>query len=151
VKFEGTRRFEAPPEVVWEVLDDPARLARVIPGVQSFEIEDDRRWHAKVKVPLRIAGLQLKIDFEKVDERPLEHAGLRAKGTGVGALMRMESSFDLAPDGTGTVMHWRADIQIAGKVGSVGQRVLSPIVKTEVDDVFDALDAEVTAAAAARV
>ena len=65
--------------------------------------------------------------------------------------MRMESSFDLAPDGTGTVMHWRADIQIAGKVGSVGQRVLSPIVKTEVDDVFDALDAEVTAAAAARV
>jgi carbon monoxide dehydrogenase subunit G len=143
VKLEGTRQFEAPPEVVWRVLDDPARMAQAMPGVESFELEDAAHWTASVKVPLGAAGLQLRFDMEKRDERALEHAGLRAKGTGVGAFVRMETAFDLEPAGNSTLMHWQADFQIAGKAGNVGQRVLQPIVRGQVENVLNALDRQV--------
>ena len=59
----------------------------------------------------------------------------------------LETQFELsdAPDG-GTAMHWTADVRIAGPVGSMGQRVLQPIVNQQVQQVLTALDREVQAA-----
>ncbi len=45
-------------------------------------------------------------------------------------------------------MKWAADVKIAGPVGSMGQRVLQPIVNQQVDNVLTALDREVQNAAA---
>jgi carbon monoxide dehydrogenase subunit G len=45
-------------------------------------------------------------------------------------------------------MAWEADVKIAGPVGSMGQRVLQPIINQQVGNVLSALDAEVQAAKA---
>ncbi len=149
MKLEGTKEFEAPREIVWSVINDPATMARTMPGVESFEIADDRNWSAKVKVPLGLGGLKMSIAFEKLEERPLEFASLRAKGTGVGALMNMQTAFTLSGEGERTSMAWEADVKIAGPVGSMGQRVLQPIVNQQVGNVLAAIDKEVQAAKAA--
>ena len=52
MKLEGTKEFEAPRDVVWSVINDPSKMAKTMPGVESFEIADDTHWSAKVKVPL---------------------------------------------------------------------------------------------------
>ena len=80
VKVEGERTFEAPREVVWGVLNDPAQMAALIPGVESFEVADDRHWSAKVQVPLGLGSLKLTFDFEKLEERELEFASLKRQG-----------------------------------------------------------------------
>ncbi len=149
MKLEGTKEFEAPREIVWRVINDPATMAKTMPGVESFEIADDRNWSAKVKVPLGLGGLKMSIAFEKLEERPLEFASLRAKGTGVGALMNMQTAFTLSGEGEQTSMKWEADVKIAGPVGSMGQRVLQPIVNQQVGNVLAAIDKEVQAAKAA--
>ena len=41
-------------------------------------------------------------------------------------------------------MAWEADIKIAGPVGSMGQRVLQPIVNQQVSNVLTALEQRVT-------
>ncbi len=148
MKVEGTRAFAAPRQVVWDVLNDPAKMAELMPGVQSFEVADDRHWSAKVKIPLGLGGLAMSIDFEKVEERPIEFAALDAKGNGVGAILSMRTQFELAEDGVGTAMSWAADVSIAGPVGSMGQRVLQPIVNQQVGNVLNALEKQVEAAAA---
>ena len=147
MKIEGTRELAAPQEVVWRVINDPAEMAQLMPGVESFEIQDERHWKAKVKVPLGLGGLRMSISFEKLEERPIEFASLRAKGTGVGALMNMTTSFSLSGEGDTTSMAWEADVKIAGPVGSMGQRVLQPIVNQQVAQVLSALETKVTAAA----
>jgi carbon monoxide dehydrogenase subunit G len=43
-------------------------------------------------------------------------------------------------------MHWEAEVRIAGPVGSMGQRVLQPIVNQQVQNVLNALDRQVAAA-----
>jgi carbon monoxide dehydrogenase subunit G len=147
VNVSGDREFTAPRPQVWRVLNDPASMARTMPGVESFDIHDDRRWTANVKIPLGLGGLKMKVDMEKIEERELEFAKLKIKGTGVGAMLNMQTSFRLADgDGGGTSMHWDADVRIAGPVGSMGQRVLQPIVNQQVQHVLAALDREVQAA-----
>ena len=143
MKLEGTKEFDAPREVVWSVINDPAKMAKTMPGVESFEIADDRHWSAKVKVPLGLGGLKMSISFTKLEERPLEFASLNAKGQGVGALMNMTTSFTLSGEGEKTSMAWEADVKIAGPVGSMGQRVLQPIVNQQVQHVLTALDEQV--------
>ena len=44
-------------------------------------------------------------------------------------------------------MDWEADVRIAGPVGSMGQRVLQPIVNQQVQHVLAALDDQVQKAA----
>jgi hypothetical protein len=146
---EGERRFDAPRERVWAVLNDPASMAKTMPGVESFDVQDDRHWSANVKIPLGLGGLKMKIKFEKMEERELEFAKLAVKGEGVGAIMNMETSFELADaDGGATTMKWAADVKIAGPVGGMGQRVLQPIVNQQVGNVLASLDQQVQAAAA---
>ena len=149
MNVSGTKEFDAAREVVWAVISDPAQMAGLMPGVEGFEIKDDTHWQAKVKVPLGLGGLKMTIDFEKLEERPPEFASMNAKGKGVGALMNMTTSFTLTGEGDRTSMAWSADVKIAGPVGSMGQRVLQPIINQQVENVLTALEAKVAEAKAA--
>jgi carbon monoxide dehydrogenase subunit G len=148
MNVSGERTFDAPRAAVWRVLNDPASMAQTMPGVESFDVHDDKRWTANVKIPLGLGGLKMKIDMDKTEERELEFAKLHVKGQGVGAMLNMETSFELSDADGGTAMKWAADVKIAGPVGSMGQRVLQPIVNQQVQHVLKALDAQVQAAKA---
>jgi uncharacterized protein len=149
VNVAGERTFAAPRPVVWRVLNDPASMAQTMPGVESFDVHDERRWSANVKIPLGLGGLKMKVDMEKIEERELEHAALQMKGTGVGAMLSMQTKFDLADAAEGgTAMKWTAEVRIAGPVGSMGQRVLQPIVNQQVQHVLGALDKQIQEALA---
>ena len=147
MNVEGDRIFTAPRATVWQVLNDPSAMARTMPGVESFDVRDDRHWTANVKVPLGLGGLKMKVDMEKVEEREPDFAAMMMKGQGVGAMMNMRTTFELSDaDGGGTNMHWTAEVKIAGPVGSMGQRVLQPIVNQQVQQVLGALEEQVQAA-----
>jgi uncharacterized protein len=144
VNVQGERTFNAPRAIVWKVLNDPASMARTMPGVESFDVHDDKRWTANVKVPLGLGGLKMKVNMEKTDERELEMAVLHIKGQGVGAMMNMETKFELSDGpGGGTAMKWAAEVKLAGPVASMGQRVIQPIVNQQVQHVLGALDQQV--------
>jgi hypothetical protein len=143
MNVSGERTFAAPREAVWAVLNDPASMAKTMPGVESFDVHDEKRWTANVKIPLGLGGLKMKIDMEKTEERAPEHAALHIKGNGVGAMLNMQTAFELASVDGGTSMKWSADVKLAGPVGSMGQRVLQPIVNQQVAHVLSALDREV--------
>ena len=150
MNVKGERTFDAPRAIVWQVLNDPASMAKTMPGVEGFTVHDDLRWTANVKIPLGLGGLKMKIDMTKTEERALEFAKLSIKGTGVGAMLKMETSFTLADTAeAATSMQWSADVKIAGPVGSMGQRVLQPIVNQQVTHVLSALAEQVQQAKAA--
>jgi len=69
VNVSGERTFDAPRTAVWEVLNDPASMAQTMPGVESFDVHDDRRWTANVQTPLGLGGLRMKVDMDKTEER----------------------------------------------------------------------------------
>src|ERR1700730_5632610 len=118
-------------------------MAKTTPGVESFDVQDPQHWTANVKIRLGIGGLRMKINFEKTDEREPEFAKLSAKGEGVGAIMNMQTQFEISEAGEGTNMKWVAEVSIAGPVGSMGQRVLQPIINQQVTNVLKSLEQQV--------
>jgi len=148
MRVAGERVFAAPRAAVWRVLNDPALMAATMPGVESFDVQDEHRWRANVKIPLGLGALGMSMDLEKTEEREPEFARLAIKGNGVGAILSMTTAFNLRDDGDETKMDWEADVRIAGPVGSMGQRVLQPIVNQQVQHVLAALDEQVQKAAA---
>ena len=147
MRLEGEKTFDAPRDTVWRVLNSPEAMAKTMPGVESFDIQDEKHWTANVKIPLGLGGLKMKIRMEKSDEREPEFATLNARGEGVGAIMNMSTAFELSENGPGsTSMKWTADVSIAGPVGSMGQRVLQPIVNQQVGNVLASLEQQVEAA-----
>ena len=151
MKVEGVKEFDASPQTVWDVLMDPSRISKLLPGVEGFEVQDDKHWSASVKVPLGMGGLKLKFKFEQVEATPIEYAKLNARGQGVGAIVGMDTEFHLEPlpavgqaEHDRTKMTWVADIHVAGPIGSMGQRVFQPIVNQQVSNVLNALEDQVS-------
>ena len=67
MNVSGTKELPAPREAVWGVINEPSEMAKLMPGVESFEITDDTHWTAKVKVPLGLGGLKMTMNFEKLE------------------------------------------------------------------------------------
>src|SRR4029079_11444153 len=92
LKVAGDRTFNVPQQTVWEVLNDPGRLANTIPGVESFEVQDERNWHANCNIPLGLGSLKMRIRFEKKEKKEPEDQNPKAKENGGGAIRRTEAS-----------------------------------------------------------
>ena len=75
MKVEGERAFDAPREAVWHVLNDPAAMAAMMPGVESFDVQDEHHWRANVKIPLGLGALGM--THEHGEDRGAR-AGVRA-------------------------------------------------------------------------
>jgi carbon monoxide dehydrogenase subunit G len=131
----GERRFAAPPERVFALLTDPAVIAAAVPAVRSHRVVDADHWEAKVKPPLPLAP-SLTIRFAVTDRRPPTHAGLRAHGGGAD----VASTFDLTPDGDGTLMRWQATVELGGLLRRFGGRGLEPVARHQAERTLDAVE-----------
>lgn len=132
---EGERRFAAPPERVFALLTDPAVIAAAVPAVRGHHVLDADHWEAKVKPPLPLAP-SLTIRFEVTERHEPTHAALRAHGGGAD----VKSTFDLSPDGAGTLMRWRATVGLAGVLHRFGGHGLESIARHQADRTLDAVE-----------
>lgn len=133
---EGERRFEAPPERVFALLTDPDVVASAIPAVRGHEVTDADHWQAKVKPPFPLAP-SITIRFEVLQRREPEHAELHAQGGGAD----VRSTFDLASEGAGTLMHWRTEIALTGLLAHVGGPGLHALAERQANRTLDAVEA----------
>jgi carbon monoxide dehydrogenase subunit G len=142
-KVAGTRRIDgAPPQLIWDALDRPDRIAKLIPAIESFDIKDESTWTANVKIPLK-PGAPLQLKCQKSDERPPEHGRLTVSGKGAGATVKIEAAFDLSEVGQGTDVSWDLVVELTGSVGPMGPRVLQVLVRRQMKNLFAALEHEV--------
>jgi carbon monoxide dehydrogenase subunit G len=141
-QVDGTRRFAASPDIVWDVLDRPDRFSKLIPAIESIEIIDEDRWTASVNVPFR-RDSRLVLECEKSEQRRPEHARLTVRGKGGGAAVTIDGVFDLAEGETGTEMTWETEVDLTGAVGPMRPRVLQLLVRKQMKNLLAALEREV--------
>ena len=128
----GERRFEAPPERVFELLTSPAVIAAGMPAVRSHQVIDADHWVAKVKPPLPLAPA-LTIRFAILERRAPEHARLHAHGGGAD----VTSTFDLERDGDATVMRWRTELRLGGVLGKLAGPGGEAVARRQADRTLD--------------
>jgi carbon monoxide dehydrogenase subunit G len=146
MRVEGTREFQASRERVWAIISNPAEMVTLMRGAEDFEVVDATHWRAKVRVPIG-PGLRLTMNFEHLEQRPLEFASLRGNGKTFGAGLEMTTSYTLRGEGEHTSMAWDADVSLSGILGSMGEGTLQPIISQQVEGIMDALEQRLGGAA----
>jgi carbon monoxide dehydrogenase subunit G len=131
----GERQFAAPRERVFALLLDPDVLCSAIPAVRSHRTVDQDHFEAKVKVPVPLSP-SVTVRFEVVERRTAEHARLRAHGGGAD----VSSTFDLADHDGGTLMHWQAELHVAGLLDRVVGHRLDAVAARQASRTLDAVE-----------
>jgi carbon monoxide dehydrogenase subunit G len=131
--LEGRCSMAARPEDLWAILDDPHRLAEIVPTLADPESAGNG---ALVVVARPGTGLGLApfpVRLHVVEQRAPEWAVIRGVGASAQHAVDLTVTVRLVECGPSTRVEWRADLRLAGVLASVGQRVVPALVRSEVE------------------
>jgi carbon monoxide dehydrogenase subunit G len=146
MQFSGTVQIAAPRERVWAFLMDPNRVGSCGPGVESIEVIDADRFKAKAKVGIGFIAARFVVDMSIAERDEPDHAQIKAHGQAPGSAV--DATADMALDGPvegPTTMTWSADVSIAGRLASVGGRMIEGTANKMIGQTFDCIRAKLEA------
>lgn len=149
MQMTNTRVIPAPPDVVWNALNDPATLQASIPGCESFESTGEGAWRAVVAakvgpVSARFTGTMTMFDIVEPTGYTLKFEG---KG-GAAGFANGEAKVSLAPaDAASTTLTYVVEANVGGKIAQIGSRLIDAAAAKIADDFFARFSARVAPAA----
>ncbi len=141
MKISGSAVLHAYPEQVWRAINDPAVLARVIPGCDALNPLGDG--HFGMTVTLGVAAIKGSYTGEVKLYDLVEPVSLTMRASGSGGPGTIDTTVLVTLGGPGdgtTVLEYEADAVVGGMVGGVGQRVLTGVAKKTAGLFFSAID-----------
>ena len=151
MRLEGEYVFSGPREAVWELVRDPDVLATALPGTQSLEQVGENEYEGEMNVRIGpVAGL-FSGRIVVSNEVPPESYTLSVEGRGSPGFAKGTGHVQLIDqdDGT-TLMKYEGDIQIGGRIASVGQRLVDTASKSMIRQGLEALNQALQARVAAK-
>lgn len=144
MNLNGTFTFDGPRTVVWDLLQDPVVLAKALPGTERLALTTEDRFEGVMKVsvgPVTAAKFDVVVTLK--DKVPPQRFAMQIDGKGGVGFTRGTAHVELAeqPDG-GTLMTYTSDVQVGGKIASVGQRLIESVGKMMMRQALDALARE---------
>jgi carbon monoxide dehydrogenase subunit G len=125
--FEEEFTVSASPDVVWDFLLDPERIAPCLPGCENLEVEDAKTYRVRLTVKVGFLSTTQTLRVEIVEsDRPSHLVSLaRGEDRKLASQVEVRNTLDLAPAaGTGTLVRYRSEVRVLGRLGSVGDAVM---------------------------
>lgn len=137
MKIQGSYVLQGSREQVWELLTDPARLAKLLPGCERLEADGPDRY--KVAVKFAIAAITGKYagSVELSDKQPRASLRMRVEGKGAPGFMKGEGQLELVAKDGNTEVRYSGEAQVGGVIASVGQRMVEAAAKKIIHQFFD--------------
>ena len=141
MKLEGEYVFNGSQEEVWELVRDPEVLATALPGTQSLDQVGENEYEGEMNVRIGPVGGVFSGKIIVSDEVPPESCTLTVDGKGKPGFANGVGHVNLIPqeDGT-TLMKYEGDMQIGGRLASVGQRLLDTTSKSMIRQGLETLN-----------
>lgn len=148
MKIDGTYTFEAPRETVFQMLQDPEMLAKIIPGCEQLDLIGENEYEAALEINVgpvkgKFKGKVVLSNIQPPESYQMEVTGKGTPGFVKGtAQVRLEeqSEANLA-----TVMSYEGDAQVGGRIASVGQRLVESAAKAMIKQSLEGVNQYVAA------
>jgi len=151
MKLEGEYVFNGPREEVWKLVRDPEVLSTALPGTQSLNKVNENEYEGIMNVRVGPVAGAFSGRLVVADEVPPESYTLTVDGKGAPGFAKGTGHVKLVDRGDGTtLMKYEGDVQIGGKLASVGQRMVDTVSKSMVRQGLDALNKALEARMAAK-
>jgi hypothetical protein len=139
VKIAGSYALSIPQERAYELLQDPAILARCIPGCESLEQIGPDEYLMKMKMVLAAISGRFEGKVRITEPNPPSQFRLNVEGTGKIGWVKGGGLLTLSD---GSAVQYDGDVQIGGTIASVGQRLIDTTAKMLIKRFFDKLATE---------
>jgi carbon monoxide dehydrogenase subunit G len=131
VNLEGEYTFDGPREEVWDLVQDPEALAMALPGTQSLEKVGENEYEGVMNVRIGAVSGVFSGRVLIEDEQPPESLTMKVEGEGKPGFVKGVGQVNLLDQGDGTtLMKYSGELQIGGRLASVGQRLLDTTSKS---------------------
>ncbi len=145
VDIEGNYDIDAPRELVWEMVQDPEILARVLPGCEKLDLVGENEYKGKMRIQVGPVDGMFQGTMQLSDIRPLEGFHLAVNGRGPSGMIRGEGDLELQPTESGTRLVYEGSGKVSGRMATVGQRLMTSSARAVTKQCLQNLERQVQA------
>jgi len=138
LKIGGTYSLPITRERAYEILQDPAVLARCMPGTQELVKIGPDEYEMKMKMVISAVQGLFAGKVRIADQKPPEQFRLIVEGSGKVGFMRGDGLLTLQT-GSSTEVHYEGEVHVGGVIAGVGQRLLDTTSKIIIRKFFEKL------------
>ncbi|MEX1178195.1 MAG: carbon monoxide dehydrogenase subunit G [Nitriliruptor sp.] len=144
MKITGSHTLEVPRERLWAALQDPAVLARTLPGCEQLEALGDDTYAATLTAGVASIKGTYSGQVQLHDKQEPSSYRLTADGSGGPGTIHADAQVRLEESGSSTTtVHFDADAVVGGMIGGVGQRMIAGAARRTAGEFFDAVAADI--------
>ncbi|HZE31404.1 MAG TPA: carbon monoxide dehydrogenase subunit G [Actinoallomurus sp.] len=140
MKVNGSVNVAAPVPEVWKALQDPAVLARTIPGCERLDEVAPDTYAMTIRAGVASIKGTYAGQVALSDPEPPHAFTLRARGQGAPGTIDATVRVRLSEADGGTRVDYDADATVGGMIGGVGQRMLASVGKRTAGEFFSAVE-----------
>jgi len=151
MKLAGEYTFDGPREEVWKLVRDPDVLSTALPGTQSLTQVSENEYQGEMNVKVGPVGGVFMGRLTISNEVPPESLTMTVEGKGKPGFLNGSGNIQLIAQEDGrTLMKYEGEVQIGGRLASVGQRLLDTASKSIISQALDTLNQALQARLAAQ-
>ncbi len=141
MKIEGEYIFDGSREEVWEIMRDPEVLASALPGTQSLDQVSENEYQGEMQVRIGPVADLFSGNVAISDEVPPESLTMTVEGRGKPGFVKGTGAMKLIAQETDkTLMQYQGDMQVGGRLASVGQRMMDSVSKSLLKQGLDSIN-----------
>ena len=142
--MDGEIELPAKREIVWKMLNDPAVLQECIPGCEELSEIEGGGFKAKAKMKVGPVSARFVGHVKLSDLDPPNGYRISGEGEGgVAGFAKGGATVQLRDSEAGTLLIYRVDAQIGGKLAQLGQRLIGGTAKKMADQFFVSLSEQI--------
>jgi carbon monoxide dehydrogenase subunit G len=145
VKISGLHQLPIPQERAYALLQDPAVLAKCMPGCEGLDRTGPDEYAMRMKMVLASISGQFNGRVKISEPNPPQSFRLLVEGSGKIGFMKGDGLLNLSPAAAGTSVQFDGDVQVGGTMAAVGQRLIQTTANMMIKRFFDKLSTEATA------
>jgi len=143
LKISGSYTIPASRERTYQLLQDPAVLAKCMPGTDRLDKIAEDQYEMKMKMAIASIGGLFTGKIRLADQNPPQSFRLIVEGDGKIGFLKGEGLLNLSssPESANpsTEVKYEGDVQVGGTIASVGQRLLDTTSKMIIKKFFEKL------------
>jgi hypothetical protein len=139
VKLAGNLALPVDAQTLWDMLQDPALLAELMPGCKQMKRTSEDQFTGIIETKVGPIASQYTTKFSILDKKPPHSYRLQIEGSGKGGFVRADALVSLQSNTDGTILNYSGDATIGGTISRVGQRLVDAAAKMLINRGFKTL------------
>ncbi|HII51741.1 MAG TPA: carbon monoxide dehydrogenase subunit G [Halobacteriales archaeon] len=137
MEFEGDILVPAERQFVFDEMQKPEMIQKILPNCESVEKVEDNKYVAVLNEKVSKISMKLETELELVEIREPDLVKLTITGEAPGSNTSVQgtATFELSEEGQETRIQYTMDVEVSGKLASIGFRMIKHVAKKRIDEI----------------